>query len=334
MKSKKLDSKSISGSDCGRSAPIDRLSDLLERCHVRAELFHHGFLCDRTRFEAVPGRAFLHVLRNGALTVRHRRTSGLPPALMLKEPSLLLYARPVFHEFVHRPQARSEFTCAALEFDGGPHHPLVQALPTFICLPLAELDALRPALELLFAELERQRCGSRVLADRLFEVVLIQLLRWMLDHPECGSIAGGMLAGLADARLARALVAMHRDPARDWSLTALAAEAAMSRSAFAAAFKHVVGTTPVRYLCDWRLTLASAQLRCGQPLKRVASDVGLSAGSSLSRAFKKRFGTSPRAWLGARREERGDAGTLRTPVSPAPTLRRASVAGAIGAAGS
>jgi hypothetical protein len=50
-------------------------------------------------------------------------------------------------------------------------------------LPLARVEGLDAALSLLFAETGRVRCGQRLLADRLFEVVLIQLLRWMLDHP-------------------------------------------------------------------------------------------------------------------------------------------------------
>jgi AraC-like DNA-binding protein len=278
--------------------PIDRLSALLERFRVRAALFHSGPLCGRARFDGRRGRAFLHVLRSGALTVRHQRTPGLVPVLELQEPSLLLYPRPAFHEFVHPPQEIPDFTCATLDFDGAERNPIAQGLPDLICVPLRQMEGVQPALDLLFAETDRLRCGSRVLIDRLFEVVLIQLLRWILDHPEEVGVQGGMIAGLSDARLARALVAMHRTPARAWSLSALAAEAAMSRSAFAAAFRRVTGVTPGGYLSDWRLTLATALLRDGHPLKQVAEEVGFSGSSSLSRAFRQRFGVCPREWLG------------------------------------
>jgi len=301
MPSTKVDSKSTSTPATPAPAadePIDRLSVLLQRFRVRATLWHHGPLCGRVRFEARPGRAFLHVLRRGTLRVRHRAAAGLPPEVVLREASVLLYSRPAFHEFLHPPREGADYTCATLDFDGAGHHPIVQALPPLVCVPLARIEGLQPALDLLFAETDRIRCGSRVLADRLFEVVLIQLLRWILDHPDEVGVSGGMLAGLSDARLARALVAMHRAPAQAWTLAALAAEAAMSRSAFAAAFKRATRLAPAAYLTNWRLTLATSLLRSGQPLKQVADEVGFAASSSLSRAFKQRYGLCPRVWVG------------------------------------
>jgi AraC-like DNA-binding protein len=140
------------------------------------------------------------------------------------------------------------------------------------------------------------RCGSAVLAERLLEVVVIQLLRWVLDHPGEVGVSGGLFAGLADARLARAIVAMHAEPARDWSIGALAAAAAMSRSAFAARFKQATGLTPARYLGDWRLCLAASLLREGRPLKHIAEEVGFAGPASLSRAFRQRHGAAPRQW--------------------------------------
>lgn len=279
--------------------PIDRLSELLARFRVHARLFHTGPLCDRIRYEALPGRAFLHVLRRGTLAVHHAREPGVPPVIELHEPAVLLYARPLFHEFVHPAHESADFTCAVLDFDGGEHNPIVQALPPLVCVPLARIDGLQAALDLLFAEMDRVRCGSRVLADRLLEVVCIQLLRWILDHSGEVGITAGMIAGLSDARLARSIVAMHREPAQAWSLDALAAQAAMSRSAFADAFKRVTGVTPARYLTDWRLTLAASLLRDGDPLKHIAEAIGFAGPASLSKAFKQRFGVGPREWMGS-----------------------------------
>lgn len=279
--------------------PIDRLSVLLERFRVRAALIHSGSPGGTTSFDARAGRALLHVLRRGTLTVRHRSAPGVQPVVDLREPSVLLYTRPLFHEFIPSHPQASDFTCATLDFDGAEHNPFVQALPAWVSVPLARIDGLQPALDLLFAETDHVRCGSRVLIDRLFEVVFIQLLRWILDHPDEVGVTSGMIAGLADARLARALVAMHRAPAHAWSLASLASEAAMSRSAFAAAFKRATGVTPAGYLTDWRLTLATALLRDGHPLKQVAEEVGFASPSSLSRAFKQRFGVCPRQWIGS-----------------------------------
>ncbi|WP_191576136.1 AraC family transcriptional regulator [Achromobacter insolitus] len=279
---------------------LDRLSALLDRCRVRAHLFHAGPLCGLNRFAPEPGRAFLHVLRRGDMEVAHRAGSGLPRRLRVAEPTLLFYARPVHHEFHNPPEDGSDFTCATLHFEGGDHHPLVRALPPLIALPLARVGGLEQALALLFAETEQVRCGQRLLADRLFEVVLIQLLRWLIDHPAEAGIQIGLMTGLAEPRLARALVAMHEQPGAAWTLAALASRAGMSRSAFAAAFKHVVGQPPADYLADWRLTLAQSRLREGIAVKTIAAELGYANASALSRIFSQKLGASPRQWLDAR----------------------------------
>ncbi len=280
--------------------PVDRLSALLERFRVHATLFHSGALCGTQTFEARPGRGFLHVLRRGEMEVRHPGDQSVQPSLRLTEPTLLFYPAPLHHVFVNPPREGSDFTCATLDFDGGARNPVVGALPPLLCVPLHQVDGLRPALDLLFSEADRMRCGSRLLADRLFEVVLIQLLRWIIDHPQQAGIARGLITGLADPRLARALVALHRAPGDAWPLAKMAATAGMSRSAFAQAFKEATGTTPAAYLTDWRLSLAATMVRAGQPVKRVAAELGFAGASSLSKASRQRLGTSPRQWLADR----------------------------------
>lgn len=277
--------------------PIDRLSALLERFRVHAHLFHNGPLCGVSRFPAEPGRGFLHVMRRGELELRHGAKTGLPRRLVITEPTLLFYPRPLAHEFRNPPEDGSDFVCAELEFDGGDRNPLVRALPALIVLPLSRVDGLEAALALLFAETEHVRCGQRLLADRLFEVVLIQLLRWLIDHPAEAGVQRGLINGLADPRLARVLVAMHERPGENWNLAAMATQAGMSRSAFAAAFKSAVGQPPADYLADWRLSLAQAQLRQGRQVKQIADDLGYGSAPAFSRLFSQRAGMSPRQWL-------------------------------------
>lgn len=280
------------------SAPpaVDRLSGLLDRFRVRAHLFHAGALCGTSVFDARPGRAFLHVLRRGELVVTHDRVRGLKRRIVVHGPALLLYPRAVAHTFHNPPRDGSDFTCATLDFDGAEHNPLVSALPPLVLVPLDRVEGLQPALDLLFAETDRVRCGSRLLADRLFEVVLIQLLRWLIDHPDAGGVDRGLLAGLADPRLARLLVAVHAAPAQAWPLERMAAHAGMSRTAFAVAFKRATGATPAGYLADWRLTLAMSELRAGGLLKEVADAVGYGSATALSKAFKQRYSVAPRDW--------------------------------------
>lgn len=278
-------------------SPPDRLSSLLERFRVQAALFHSGALCGRHAFAPQPGRAFLHILRRGQMEVRHPHSGQLPARLKIDRPSLLLYPQPLHHVFVNAPLDGPDFTCATLDFDGGARNPVVQSLPSLMVVPLAAIDTLDDTLHLLFNEADRPRCGSRLLTNRLFEVALIQVLRWVVDHPDAAGVSHGLMRGLSDARLARTLVALHQSPHQAWTLPRMAAAAGMSRSAFAAVFKDVMQATPASYLLDWRLSLACAQLRAGVAVKQVATEVGFADTASLSKAFRKRLGASPRAWL-------------------------------------
>jgi AraC-like DNA-binding protein len=279
------------------ASSIDRLSSLLERFRVHAHLFHAGPLCGVTHFAAQPGRGFLHVLRRGEMSLTHGTKSGAPRRIRLREPTLLFYPRPLAHEFHNAPVDGSDFVCATLDFDGGSSNPLLQALPAVVVLPLARVAGLEQSLALLFAETDQVRCGARLLADRLFEVVLIQLLRWLLDHPDEAGVPAGLITALSEPRLARALAAMHEHPGDAWSLQRMAERAGMSRSAFAAGFKAAVGQTPADYLAHWRLALAQAQLRQGRSIKAIADELGYANASALSRLFAQKIGLSPRHWL-------------------------------------
>lgn len=250
------------------------------------------------------------MLRRGELEVTHVDASGIQMRRSVYEPSLIFCPRPVDHRFHNAPTDESDFACASLDIDGGATHPLLQALPPIVVVPLAEIPELDRALDLLFVEVDAQRCGSRVVADRIFEVIVIQMLRWMLDHAQDHGMSTGLLNGLADRHLARALTAVHRTPGAEWTLNTMATEAGMSRSAFTARFKEVVGQTPASYVTDWRITLAQARLKAGDSVTRTAIELGYASGPAFSRAFTSRVGHSPRTWLNTQR-----AKAITTPSS-------------------
>lgn len=276
-------------------ACTDRLEALLNHFPVRARMFHSGALCGITDFPAPDAGGGggaggqMHLVRAGSLDILY--PGGAP--VLVDVPSLLLYPRPVQRRFVTDARQGAELACAELHFEGGEANPVVSALPDVICLPLDRIEGADPVLSLLFAEAFGQNCGRRALIDRLFEVVLIQVLRHLM---EVGQIGGGMLAGLSHPRLRKALVAMHEQPAHDWSLEALAAMAGMSRSVFANTFRDAVGCTPGAYLQSWRVRLAQQALVQGRPLKTIALDVGYGSEAALSRAFKAQCGMPPREW--------------------------------------
>jgi AraC-like DNA-binding protein len=287
------------------SEPIDRLSSLLERFRVRADLFHTGPLCGVTHFAAKPGRGFLHVMQRGEMVVTHRARGnakgrakgGAPKHIKVQEPTLLFYPRPLAHDFHNAPAEGADFVCATLDFDGGEHHPLVRALPALVVLPLRSVSGLEQTLSLLFAEAQQVRCGQRLLANRLFEVLMLQLLRWMLDHPTEAGLPAGLLTGLSHPKLARTLTALHDRPAEAWNLESMAQTAGMSRSAFAVAFKENLGVSPADYLLRWRVSIMQTLLRDGASIKASADQLGYATAASLSRAFTQVVGESPRGWL-------------------------------------
>ena len=276
----------------------DRLESLLTRFSVRAQMFQAGTLCGINDLAPDGDTGQLHLVRRGALDVSH----GGAVAARITSPSLLLYPRPLPHRFVMDDGNGADLTCAHLRFEGGSAHPVAAALPAFMCFPLEQIKGSGEVLALIFDEAFEERCGRRALLDRLFEVLLIQILRHLM---ESGQTQVGMLAGLAHPRLRLALIAMHERPAEEWSLEALAAHAGMSRSVFANAFRDTVGCTPGAYLQRWRVALVQQALRQGRALKLIADEVGYGSESALSRSFKASCGVSPREWKQALEDKRG-----------------------------
>ncbi|MGB8517358.1 MAG: AraC family transcriptional regulator, partial [Gallionella sp.] len=172
------------------------------------------------------------------------------------------------------------------------------ALPDVLIIPMTSIAELTPMLALYFDEAFAQRCGRQAAVDRLAEYFLVLLLRHTV---ETKILTTGILAGLADARLAKAITAMHERPEHVWSLEELAHTADMSRARFAVVFRETVGTTPLDYLTDWRVSVAQTLLKSGKPLKLVAPAVGYSHPIALTRVFTKRMGLSPKAWLDERK---------------------------------
>src|SRR5690606_17416394 len=244
----------------------DRLAALMTHFPVNAQVFNAGALCGINTVQSDGAQGQLHLVRSGAVRIQH----GIQ-MLQVERPSLLLCPRPLTHRFVTDPVIGADMVCAHLAFEGGVGNPIASALPDLVCLPLADIDGAEPVLALLFEEAFEQRCGRVALIERLFEVVMIQVLRQLM---ESGQVHGGLLSGLSHARLRNALVAMHEAPAQEWTLEDLAKVAGMSRSVFASTFRETVGITPGQYLQGWRVRLAQKALRRGRPLKLIAAEVG------------------------------------------------------------
>lgn len=266
----------------------DRLVSILEHFSLKARVFHTGKLCHSAGFDATDGVGYIHLLKQGDLKIE---TAG-QPATVLSEPSLLFYMNPTTHRL--RPQTDNvELVCASFDFATQLKNPLAQALPQILVMPMARAPALQVSLDLLFAEAQTHRCGQQAILNRLIETIIIQLLRELIEQQH---LKAGLLAGLAEPQLCKAITSMHNQPAVSWTLEALAQVAGMSRARFASRFREIVGTTPGNYLSEWRISIAQTLLRQGKPMPYIADAVGYANASALSRAFTTIVGTAPARW--------------------------------------
>ena len=130
---------------------------------------------------------------------------------------------------------------------------------------------------------------------RLSELIFVETIRRHLSTipPE----QTGWLAGLKDEVVGKAVVLLHQQPSKPWTLASLAKEVGASRSALAERFTKVVSHPPMAYLAQWRMQLAAQMLSDGtRKISAVALEVGYDSEAAFSRAFKRAAGVAPTAW--------------------------------------
>lgn len=183
-----------------------------------------------------------------------------------------------------------------MEFDLGGMQGLGSLMPSVI---LADANnGCYPGLMPIFTSMKNEICSGRIgyagILARLAEVMAAMIVRGWVESG-CDN-ASGLAAALRDPRLARAILALHRQPGRDWSVEELAAECNISRSVFAGRFQSTIGIPPLRYAAELRMRLANQWLtRDRLPIDTVAHRLGYTSQAAFSRAFKRIVGIPPGA---------------------------------------
>ncbi|NKE58878.1 AraC family transcriptional regulator [Lentzea sp. PSKA42] len=156
---------------------------------------------------------------------------------------------------------------------------LLGVLPPVVHVRGTGSGTAQTTIELISSEIDG---GSRMILDRLSQVLLLQVLR---DHALSPSL---------HPQLGPALKALHDNLKHPWTVSELAGVAAMSRSTFFLRFKETVGMTPLDYLLRLRMQTAARRLRdTTDTVATIASNAGYSTESAFSAAFKRFSGQAP-----------------------------------------
>ena len=203
---------------------------------------------------------------------------------------------PTVIEGGHGP-GKSQFICGFLGCDLRPFNPILSALPRVLRVRAVDpaTDGMPHLVAFALRELRAKRSGGQVVRLRTAELLFVDVMRRYLEALPDGQT--GWLAGSRDPLVARALALLHAAPAHGWTLDALAAQAATSRSVLAERFVHLIGQPPIQYLRELRMQLACRLLaEDGAKVTSVAAAVGFESEAAFSRAFKKSVGLSPDEW--------------------------------------
>jgi AraC-like DNA-binding protein len=340
--------------DLPQNLPMDALSELLRAVKLSGALFYNSSCTAPWCLQAPPSSTFLPFIRAQATRVIefHHITEGTAYIRVGNETTPLAAGDIVMmpHGDAHEMGAGvggkpicgedalpalwsgrialasfgggGELTglvCGFLACDGELLKPVLAGLPRVVRVNI-RTDPSGEWLDNMLRHAVSQAAaatpGSEVIMARLAEVLFTEVLRrYLLGLPDGRT---GWLAGAGDPAIGRALAALHREPAFDWTLDLLAQEASISRSALTEKFTRFIGQAPMAYLTDWRLELGAEALRStSRSVQRVALDSGYESEAAFNRAFKRRFSVPPARY---RRETRAAVASKIPPVTPARRL--------------
>lgn len=273
-------------------------------------------------FEDKPGHAYFHYLAVGTAILRmkdgtlHELTPGsalfIPQARahqLLSDAQISFQEIDKFESTLLGEAVSGVDTCPSthptpsavlfygcMEFDLGGMQALATLMPEVMVADThgQRYPGLAPILEAMKREICSGRIGFAGILARLAEVAAGMIVRGWIENG-CEE-ASGLVAALRDPRLARAILALHRQPGKEWTVADLAAESHVSRSVFAQRFQATIGIPPLRYATELRMRLASQWLASERiSIDAVAQRLGYTSQAAFSRAFKRVNGQAPGA---------------------------------------
>jgi AraC-like DNA-binding protein len=281
---------------------IDRAGEavfaaVLRAQQLRATISSSASYCDNwTEPEPACEHGTFHLIDSGVCWVS---SPALEVPVRIAAGDLVMFPHGSEHLLSSAPAAggapavrHTTMLCGEFEFGTGKRNVIVDALPP--CFVVREQDSamqFRKLAQLMSQESQSRAFGSRTVLDKLADALFVMAVRHYVEH---ATERRGLLAALLDARLARALEAIHSRPGTDWTVASLADIAHMSRTAFAERFSELLGTSPIDYLTHWRMTEAARLLRDPRlSVAAIADQLGYQTEAAFRRAFKRIHGFGP-----------------------------------------
>ena len=181
--------------------------------------------------------------------------------------------------------------CGTVQADPNGSYGPLDGLSQPIAEDLSDAPVVSASFRAMLEEVAAPEEGAMALTSALMKACLVVLLR---RHLQSSRETGTPPALFSDARIGRAIAAILDCPSACHSVTSLAREAGMSRSAFARDFRATLGVTPMEFVTRIRLNLARRLLvSTVRSVEAISAEVGFSSRSHFSRVFRDHYGTDP-----------------------------------------
>ncbi len=307
----------------------DVLADILQSIHLHSTLYCRATMSAPWGFR-VSKRAVasFHIVTGGRcwLTVEGIDT----PPVLLNEGDLVILPHGHAHTMTDHPQtpvtsleelvpkppvekdgmvyrggqgAVTALVCGGLQLEDHATNPLFSLLPPLLHMKSQHGQShpwLEAIVQVVKAEASANQPAAKTVITRFSEILFLQAVRTYMST--VGEGKRGWFNALQDPQIGQALALIQHQPDEPWTVESLASCVSLSRSAFSAKFKQLVGQSPMQYVTRVRLTKAAALLRT-QPatLVEVATSIGYDSEVAFSKAFRRYFGIAPGAYRQGRR---------------------------------
>ena len=291
---------------------MDVLSHLLNTFRLESRVFHNGQYCGEWQIDTSGSKkATFHVVTHGSCELL--LNDGSTHEESLESGDLVIFPRDREHRIASSPVVAREvnsvpsisfreglepsgtgLVCGYIEFEHSRNQFLLDMLSDYVVIRSNELpwvNHVRPIVDVLISESLLSNPGVQATLNRLAELFFMVVLREFLQN---SGQTNGFVSAFQDARIIKVLEAVYDEPEKNWNVESMAQIASMSRSAFAARFKELLGESPLQHLKRWRMQNAYRWFRDDHITVADAADrCGYDSEAAFSKAFKRETGLSP-----------------------------------------